>query len=404
MTRQLTFEEALMEDQKNTPPQTQQPVGQQATGQPQKKPIKDPTKANESNKQIARIAAGHNSDTPSPVNLANDPKRFYRGSEETPRTPEEQAAIDAHDKEVEEEYSADSIYGQGNDNRQDAGYSQYGNYGYGNYGYSMGDVRSLDDVVNTLEPYHVPNAKDLKREKRNMMIRAIGDGISAIAGMVGSAKGGPNTVEASNSLTKSGMDLQDKLREQRRKDYTAYLNAALKREQASAATLRARTNLERSREISRREAMKAEHEIKMAEQKMKLAQDKQAADQAYHDALVAIQNEKNRILDEYYKGKLSIEEKNAAIRQLDANTRRLNANRSGGGSGGGGGRGGRGGSSGGGSSKDYETQSWSTYDPVLGEVKHSKKIYGGGGGSSKPGSASNPKKGSKTREFLRGQK
>lgn len=212
-----------------------------------------------------------------------------------------------------------------------SGYGAYGYPGYGAYGYpgygGYSDVQTLDDVTNALMPYHVPNEEELKkeqkRERRDMLIRSLGDGISAIAGMTTAINGGPNIVNPDASLAKSGREMYDKLREQRRKDYTAYLNAALKREQASAATLRARTNLERSREISRREAMKAEHAIKIAEQKMQLAKDKQAADEAYHEALVAIQKERLRIQEEYNQGRLSIAEKNTAIKQLNATERRL---------------------------------------------------------------------------------
>lgn len=361
----LSFAEALAEDDKKhqaqktqttTPAQQQVVAGQigggstadtsQATTvpgikpQPAYKDIKDKTKANEANRQIAQTAAGNNSDEPSPIDMGTGTRRFNHGSNETPRTPEEQAKIDAHDREVEQmgytdpsddtDYSADNVYGQGTGTYGGyGGYENpgYGTYGYPGYGYGYPDVQTLDDVTNALMPYHVPNSEELKkertRERRDMLIRSLGDGISAIAGLTTAINGGPNIVNPDASLTKSGREMYDKLREQRRKDYTAYLNAALKREQASAATLRARTNLERSREISRREAMKAEHAIKIAEQKMQLAKDKQAADEAYHEALVAIQKERLRIQEEYNQGRLSIAEKNIAIKQLNATERRL---------------------------------------------------------------------------------
>lgn len=414
----LSFAEALAEDDKKqqaqqtqttTPAQQQVVAGQigggsttsQATTvpgikpQPAYKDIKDKTKANEANKQIAQTAAGNNSDEPSPIDMGTGTRRFNHGSNETPRTPEEQAKIDAHDREVEQMgYSDPSddtedspIDGYGTSGTY-SGYGAYENpgygaYGYPGYGYGYPDVQTLDDVTNALMPYHVPNSEELKkeqkRERRDMLIRSLGDGISAIAGLTTAINGGPNIVNPDASLAKSGREMYDKLREQRRKDYTAYLNAALKREQASAATLRARTNLERSREISRREAMKAEHAIKIAEQKMQLAKDKQAADEAYHDALAAIQKERLRIQEEYNQGRLSLAEKNLAIKQLKATEDRLKS----GGRSSSGGR--RGGSSGGGSSKDYETETWSTYEDDRGEVKHSRKVYGGSG-SSKPSS------------------
>lgn len=311
------------------------PIASENPDGPTGKKKVDPTKPNESKKQIAKTAANSNSDAPSPVDMTKDPKRFNHGSNEVPRTPEEQANIDAHDKEVES-----TIDGYGSGIISDTpGYGDFSGYGTDpaymaqQSGYtplvSPRQPYSLEDINAFLgaDNYHIPDAKDLKREKRDMMIRALGDGISAIAGMAGSIKGGPNTVDASNNLTKSGREMVEKLREERRKNYTAYLNAALKREQADAANMRARAYLERSREVSRREAMKAEHAIKMAEQKMKLAQDKQAADEAYKEAMAEIQRERLRIQDEYNKGRLAQGEARLAIQRLDAETRRINANK-----------------------------------------------------------------------------
>lgn len=359
-----TFSEAVEEERKNTgqiPSTEPVPIATDNPGNPVGKKRIDPTKPNESKKQIAKTAANNNSDAPSPIDMAVDPKRFNHGSNEVPRTPEEQANIDAHDKEVES-----MIDGYGSDIISDTpGYGGYGtDPGYYlqqagihqfNPQYSQSPV-SLEDINAFLgaDSYHIPDAKDLKREKRDMMIRAIGDGISAIAGMAGSIKGGPNTVDANNSLTKSGREMIEKLREERRKNYTAYLNAALKREQADAANMRAKAYLERSREVSRREAMKAEHAIKMAEQKMKLAQDKQAADEAYKEAMAEINREKLRIQEEYNKGRLAQGEARLAIQRLDAETRRINANKPKGGGGSGGGKSGS-------SSSDTITLSWNEY-------------------------------------------
>lgn len=375
------------------------PIASENPDGPTGKKKVDPTKPNESKKQIAKTAANNNSDAPSPVDMTKDPKRFNHGSNEVPRTPEEQANIDAHDKEVES-----TIDGYGSDIISDTpGYGDFSGYGTDpaymaqQSGYtplvSPRQPYSLEDINAFLgaDNYHIPDAKDLKREKRDMMIRALGDGISAIAGMAGSIKGGPNTVDASNNLTKSGREMVEKLREERRKNYTAYLNAALKREQADAANMRARAYLERSREVSRREAMKAEHAIKMAEQKMKLAQDKQAADEAYKEAMAEIQRERLRIQDEYNKGRLAQGEARLAIQRLDAETRRINANRPKGGGGSGGGKSGS-------SSSDTITLSWNEYTedgtkvhasgkfPKGTTVDEARKQKAASGGGNKPAS------------------
>lgn len=358
----LSFAEALAEDDKKrqtqtqtqqtqtTPAQQQVVAGQigggstadtsQATTvpgikpQPAYKDIKDKTKANEANRQIAQTTAGNNSDEPSPVDMGTGTRRFNHGSDETPRTPEEQAKIDAHDREVEQMgYSDPSddtedspIDGYGTSGTY-SGYGAYENpgygaYGYPGYGYGYSDVQTLDDVTNALMPYHVPNEEELKkeqkRERRDMLIRSLGDGISAIAGLTTAINGGPNIVNPDASLAKSGREMYDKLREQRRKDYTAYLNAALKKEQASAAQLRARSAADRNRYTAETQRMRAEYAIQNAQQKIEIAENKQKADQAYKEAIIEIKRQQAAVDKAYKEGRLS-------IAQYDAETRRLKA-------------------------------------------------------------------------------
>jgi hypothetical protein len=347
----LSFAEALAEYDKKQQPQPQQtttPAQQQVVAgqigggstadtsqattvpgikpQPAYKDIKDKTKANEANKQIAQTTAGNNSDEPSPVDMGTGTRRFNHGSNETPRTPEEQAKIDAHDREVEQmgysdpsddtDYSADNVYGQG------AGTYGSGAYGYPGYGYGYPDVQTLDDVTNALMPYHVPNSEELKkeqkRERRDMLIRSLGDGISAIAGLTTAINGGPNIVNPDASLAKSGREMYDKLREQRRKDYTAYLNAALKKEQASAAKLRAMSAAERSKFTAETARMKAESAIRVAEGKLEVAEGKAAADKAYKEAIAEIRRQHEEAYKKWVDGKLTIEQYKAETQRLKA--------------------------------------------------------------------------------------
>lgn len=200
-----------------------------------------------------------------------------------------------------------------------AGYPGYG-YGYpGYYPSSLGDVTSM------LEPYHMPTKEDLKKEKRNMAIRALGDGISAIAGMAGAINGGPNTVDATNSLTKTGRELIEKMREQRRKDYTAYLNAALKREQTNAANLRAMTQLERSREVSRRGRQTLALNVLDKINRWKNAKDANEIKDAHNKAIEAINKAKAEVEKQYKQGLISAKERKLTLDEYDNVTKRINA-------------------------------------------------------------------------------
>ena len=198
-------------------------------------------------------------------------------------------------------------------------------YGYG-YGYPGYYPSSLGDVTSMLEPYHMPTKEDLKKEKRNMAIRALGDGISAIAGMAGAINGGPNTVDATNSLTKTGRELIEKMREQRRKDYTAYLNAALKREQTNAANLRAMTQLERSREVSRRGRQTLALNVLDKINRWQNAKDANEIKDAHNKAIEAINKAKAEVEKQYKQGLISAKERQLTLDEYDNVTKRINAN------------------------------------------------------------------------------
>lgn len=293
-------------------------------------------------------------------------------------------------------------------------YSSYGQNGqYGQYGYPY-DVSSIEDINNMLEPYHLPTDKELKREKRDMMIRALGDGISAIAGMAGSIAGGENTINPDASLTKTGMERADKLREERRKNYTAYLNSALKREQASAAKLRAMSAAERNRFTAETQRMKAERAIIAAERKLEMAETKQAAEIAHKEAMDAISQMKAEAYARWVDGKLSDLEYRRQLEWFKAETQRMNsirAGKSGGGSGKSGssssGRSGGGSSSGGGKTTvKYDEYGNPTGATWSGTGTPPATINPGAQGSGRSGSSggNGGGSGSATRDFLRGNR
>ena len=98
-------------------------------------------------------------------------------------------------------------------------------------GVDADDVDGYDKILNILSKNSELSAaeeeRQRKREKRDMLVRSIGDGISAIAGLVGSASGSPNTVSHEMSLTKAGMALRDKIRKEREERRDLYTRRAL---------------------------------------------------------------------------------------------------------------------------------------------------------------------------------
>lgn len=88
----------------------------------------------------------------------------------------------------------------------------------------------IDRNVKATEPEtKEEKQKREKKEKWNKIINAIGDGVSSLANLYYTSKGGLNTYDSNASLSKAYQDRLDKQMQLRKESNTNYLNYALKK-------------------------------------------------------------------------------------------------------------------------------------------------------------------------------
>lgn len=108
-----------------------------------------------------------------------------------------------------------------------------------NGGQQASQRMSYVDMLNMLHPQLTPEEieQQKKKEKRDKMFAAIGDGISAIANLIGTANYAPNMFNAANSMSAKARERYDKLNKEREENSRYYTNAymnALKADQDAA--------------------------------------------------------------------------------------------------------------------------------------------------------------------------
>ena len=149
-----------------------------------------------------------------------------------------------------------------------------------------------------------------KRRKRNAVIAAVGDGISALSNLYFATKGAPSSFNAKESMSNKMYERYEKLRKEREAKDKLWLNGYMQ--------------AQRLDELS----SKARHDAQLRKE----AQDQKVREFEYkkqHDAaLQQIAQEKNRILEEYNKGRLSKEEADRKIREMNARANMLRAQNS----------------------------------------------------------------------------
>lgn len=91
---------------------------------------------------------------------------------------------------------------------------------------------SLADLYKKLNPYTPPSeeqlAKEKKKQKRDQMFAAIGDGISALSNLYFTTKGAPNMYTGKNTASERTQIRYDKLQKERKENNTNYFNGLLK--------------------------------------------------------------------------------------------------------------------------------------------------------------------------------
>ncbi|MEG2599542.1 MAG: hypothetical protein RSA66_08720 [Muribaculaceae bacterium] len=98
---------------------------------------------------------------------------------------------------------------------------------------------SYVDMYKTLNPYVPPTeeelAKERKKQKRDQMFAAIGDGISALSNLYFTTQGAPNMYTGKNTASERTQIRYDKLQKERQDNNYAYYNGMIRAKQADEA-------------------------------------------------------------------------------------------------------------------------------------------------------------------------
>ena len=91
---------------------------------------------------------------------------------------------------------------------------------------------SYVEMFRQMSPYKPPTAEELenarKKEKRDKVFAAIGDGIAALSNLYFTTKGAPNAFDPRNSLSAKARERWDKLNKQREENARYYMQEAMK--------------------------------------------------------------------------------------------------------------------------------------------------------------------------------
>ena len=91
---------------------------------------------------------------------------------------------------------------------------------------------SYVEMFQRMSPYKPPTAEELekerKKEKRDKVFAAIGDGIAALSNLYFTTKGAPNAFDPRNSLSEKARERWDKLNKEREENGRYYMQEAMK--------------------------------------------------------------------------------------------------------------------------------------------------------------------------------
>ena len=93
---------------------------------------------------------------------------------------------------------------------------------------------SYVEMFRQMSPYKPPTAEELenarKKEKRDKVFAAIGDGIAALSNLYFTTKGAPNAFDPRNSLSAKARERWDKLNKEREENARYYMQEAMKKQ------------------------------------------------------------------------------------------------------------------------------------------------------------------------------
>lgn len=126
---------------------------------------------------------------------------------------------------------------------------------------------SYTEMWNMIHPYHAPTAEEqaaeAKRERANRVVAAIGDGITSIANVVGTAHGAKNMYSPSESLSAAYKQRYDELRAQRQAEQDKYTSGYLRAQQLDKAEQSEEANRNMRKQMSDAENARQIYEMNL---------------------------------------------------------------------------------------------------------------------------------------------
>lgn len=188
-------------------------------------------------------------------------------------------------------------------------------------------VTSYADMVKQLTP--VPTPEQIEKENRRLRSRkniaALSDTISAVANLGSAIAGSPNAVDPRQSLSAVSKARWDDLKRERERNSQIYHQAMLRAAQLDESRARQEQLAkyqQQSLELRNREEDRRQAQERLADRKLDWLQ-------KYQQGLLDVKNEQLEIDREYKQGRISIDERNAASRALQAQASMMRAQKSG---------------------------------------------------------------------------
>lgn len=148
-----------------------------------------------------------------------------------------------------------------------------------------GGGMSYEELFKKLNPYTPPTPEELEKEKkkqrREQIINAIGDGVYALSNLFFTTQYAPNMYKSGSNLTEKAQVRYDKLKKERDANNLAYYNGMLKAKQADERKSEAERAWERQLGLDAEKRKQREEDLAHRAEREKIADDRYAAEQEY---------------------------------------------------------------------------------------------------------------------------
>lgn len=187
-----------------------------------------------------------------------------------------------------------------------------------------------EELFKKLNPYTPPTAEELEKEKkkqrRNEIFAAIGDGIMALSNLYFTTQGAPNMYTGRNTMSAATKVRYDKLIKDREEKNTAYYNALMRARQADEDAAHRERSWQRQLGLDQEARDRYKESIEHRNEREKLADDRYNQEQADKKARTEEENrrwqatfdENKRRADRSHNFQVKQHDDNVAVRRETA--------------------------------------------------------------------------------------